>query len=89
MKMSTRTVRISAAALALAATLSIAPAADAAGLPAPLVEAWRRLVRLVADEGVGVDPSGFRVKAVSSTPAGTASALPPQAGIAAATSRPR
>ncbi len=89
MKMSTRTVRISAGALALAATLSIAPAANAAGLSAPWVEAWRRLVRLVANEGVGVDPNGFRVKSVSSSPGGTAAAAAPQVATAAATSRPR
>jgi hypothetical protein len=90
MKMSPQAVRLAAAAVALAATLSIPPAAHAIDLPSPLAGVWGRLVRLVGAEGLGIDPNGFKGRVVTAGPgATTAAAGVPQATVAASHSRRR
>ncbi len=60
MSMSSKTVR-SAAAVALAAALFAAPAAQAASPASPLARGWQQLIRLIAPEGLGLDPNGYKL----------------------------
>jgi hypothetical protein len=65
------------AALALAAALLAAPAARATGPSSPFARGWQGLVRLIAREGLGLDPNGTR--RASTTPP-----LPPRGGASVA-----
>jgi hypothetical protein len=71
-------IRISAAAVALAAVLLAAPAQAAGhnGHASVLAAGWQRLVRLIGREGAGLDPNGFRPRPIST--AGTAAAAAPR-----------
>ena len=67
-------IRISAAAVALAAALLAAPAQAAShhGQVSVLAAGWQRLVRLIGHEGAGLDPNGYKARPINT--AGTAGA---------------
>jgi hypothetical protein len=75
-------IRISAAAVALAAALLAAPAQAAGhtGHASVLAAGWQRLVRLIGHEGLGLDPNGYKARPINT--AGTG-------GVAAAAGTPR
>jgi hypothetical protein len=89
MTMSPKTARLSVAAVTLAAALLAAPAAQASARPSPLAQGWERLVRLVAGQGLGLDPNGWKLRSWSvprgvETPSGGA-----RTAIARSDVRPR